>query len=167
MKNYTLILAFILMAAIATAQKFDKTLLPGKWTAMGVKMSGLVISKDDMEGAKKALIEMVKMETPGYEYTEADSPTIKMALNTMFAELGKCVLTFEKNGKVKMHIVSGESVQDMAGTYKWVGDDKIFLDDTGETNEDDTATVVKLSKNRFAFETVTDGTTVQMIFERN
>lgn len=167
MRKHALILAFILITGIAAAQKFDKTLLPGRWSAIGLKMNGLVISKDDLPGAKKALIEMVKMENPGYEYTDADSATMKTALDAMFAELDKCVLTFEKDGKVKMHIVSGETVQDLKGKYNWVGDDKIFIDDEGEENDDDTATVIKLTKTRFTFATEEDGATIELMFARN
>lgn len=157
----------LLFVGMATAQKLDKALLPGKWNAIGISLGDIFVSKDDLAGSKKTLIKMVEAQTPGYTYSEGDSAIINTALNTMFAELAKCNISFEKNGDVKIRINMNGEEQNMDGKYKWVGDDKLFLDDTSSKNDDDTATVTKLSKNRFAFSLEEKEGKIEMIFEKN
>ena len=168
MKKHTLILAaMLLLVGIATAQKLDRALLPGKWSAVGISLGDIFVSKDDMAGSKQTLIKMVEAQTPGYTYQDADSAIIQTALNTMFEELGKCTIIFEKNGDVKIRINMNGEQQNMDGKYKWVGDDKLFLDDTSSKNDDDTAVVTQLSKTRFAFALDEEQGKIEMIFERN
>ena len=72
-----------------------------------------------------------------------------------------------KNGDVKIRINMNGEQQNMDGKYKWVGDDKLFLDDTSSKNDDDTAVVTQLSKTRFAFALDEEQGKIEMIFERN
>lgn len=157
----------LLVGLVASAQTFDKALLVGKWHAIGIAMSGMSVNKDDMATSKKTIIEMVQQQTPGYEYSDADSAIVNTAMKTMFDELAKCVISFDKNGDMKMIIAMNGQNENLQGTYKWVGDKQLFLDDTSAKNDDDTVTVVQLSKTRFAFTSEEENGTITMIFEKH
>lgn len=132
--------------------QLDREKVYGKWTGIGIKTSGLLISLDDIPKSLETFYQATLEKDSSHVFTAEDSTRFIVAIAEIIGGLDKCYIQFDKNGKVKAMLDFGEkSGKTIKGTWKWIDNDKIQME--GEAGY---LLVLKLTDDRLSFMPVTD-----------
>ena len=129
MKKIILLIAVSVMGISAQAQKYDRSLLNGRWDLYAMTGEGHLICRDSVKENIQTAMKANRASHPNEVVTATDSIAMLAMAKARMADLFQTYMTFDDKGNTKVLLgfernENGEFAEE-TGTYAWTADNKV------------------------------------------
>ena len=129
MKKIILLIVVSVMGISAQAQKYDRSLLNGRWDLYAMTGEGHLICRDSVKENIQTAMKANRASHPNEVVTATDSIAMLAMAKARMADLFQTYMTFDDKGNTKVLLgfeknENGEFAEE-SGTYAWTADNKV------------------------------------------